>query len=223
MTPCIDLRGRFWTRYPIRREADGAAWYETPESERVWLLELPCRYGVVYPQGGDLLAAVVTGRLMRQRVASRPCILSRPAGDTLREGRRPPRMAAHRRQTQRGARLLRVRLRGGAPRGAGAHASDGESRGTAIAASITPRGPAGERITRSACTAGAVSVRRMTALAVIPRKPGARQRVLFVRVERAIWEAIKRRQLVMQEACGHLVTQADLVRAILHAALLRWQ
>jgi len=78
MTPvCIDLQERFGARYRLRREADGATWYDTPEDERVWLLELPCRYGVIYPHGGEILAAVVTGRYARQQVAALPCIRSR--------------------------------------------------------------------------------------------------------------------------------------------------
>jgi len=77
MPECLDLRTRFGDRYRLRKEADGATWYATPEAERPWLLELPCRYGVVYPQGGEILAAVVTGRLARDRVAALPCIRSR--------------------------------------------------------------------------------------------------------------------------------------------------
>jgi hypothetical protein len=80
---CIDLRERFGTRYRVRQEADGVTWYETPESERVWLLELPCRYGVVYPHGGEMLAAVVTGRYARQQVAALPCIVSRRGDEEL--------------------------------------------------------------------------------------------------------------------------------------------
>lgn len=74
---CVDLRERFGRRYRVRREADRVTWFETPEAERVWLLEIPCRYGVAYPRGGDLLAAVVTGRYARQQVAALPCIRSR--------------------------------------------------------------------------------------------------------------------------------------------------
>lgn len=77
MTTCLDLRARFGDRFKIRKEANGATWHETPEAERVWLLELPCMYGVVYPQGGDILAAVVTGRYARQEVAALPCLRSR--------------------------------------------------------------------------------------------------------------------------------------------------
>jgi hypothetical protein len=77
MTPtCVDLHAIFGARYRIRREADGVTWYATLESERVWLLEIPCRYGIVYPQGGDILAATITSRIMGRRVAALPGILS---------------------------------------------------------------------------------------------------------------------------------------------------
>ena len=82
MTPtCVDLAARFGDRYRLRREADGVTWYATPEPERAWLLELPCKYGVVYPHGGEILAAVVTGRYARQQVAALACLCSR-RGDT---------------------------------------------------------------------------------------------------------------------------------------------
>jgi hypothetical protein len=42
----------------------------------MWLLELPCRYGVVYPHGGELLAAAITSRRMGHRVAALPYIRS---------------------------------------------------------------------------------------------------------------------------------------------------
>mgnify|MGYP001461173290 CR=1 FL=1 len=84
MTPtCIDLRERFGTRYRVRKEADGATWHETPEAERPWLLELPCRFGVIYPHGGEILAATVTSRRIGHRVAALPCIRS-SRGDTER-------------------------------------------------------------------------------------------------------------------------------------------
>lgn len=74
---CVDLRQRFGDRSRIRREADGATWYATPDAERVWLLELPCRHGVVYPHGDSILAAVVTGRQARRRILALPCLRSR--------------------------------------------------------------------------------------------------------------------------------------------------
>lgn len=81
--PCVDLRAHFGARYKIRKEADAVTWSTTPESERVWLLEIPCKHGVVYPQGGDILAATITSRIMGRRVAALPGILS-SRGDTER-------------------------------------------------------------------------------------------------------------------------------------------
>ena len=71
---CVDLRAVFGDRFRIRKEADGETWGATPEAERVWLLELPCKYGVVYPQGGDILAATITSRRIGNMVAALPCI-----------------------------------------------------------------------------------------------------------------------------------------------------
>jgi hypothetical protein len=80
---CVDLQERFGRRYRVRREADGATWFETPESERTWLLEIPCRYGVVYPHGDDLLAAAVTSRRVGVRVRRLPCVLSMRGDEEL--------------------------------------------------------------------------------------------------------------------------------------------
>ena len=74
---CVDLRAVFGDRFKIRKEADGETWGATPEAERVWLWELPCRFGIVYPQGGDVLAATVTGTYARQKVRELPCLRSR--------------------------------------------------------------------------------------------------------------------------------------------------
>ena len=74
--PCIDLQAVFGSRFKLRREAGGVTWTETPERERVWLWEVPCRYGIVYPQGGEILAATITSRIMGRRVAALPGMLS---------------------------------------------------------------------------------------------------------------------------------------------------
>lgn len=76
MTTCLDLHVLYGDRFKLRLEADGTTLDATPESESDWLLELPCRYGVVSPHGGDILAATITGRRIGQQVARLPCILS---------------------------------------------------------------------------------------------------------------------------------------------------
>jgi len=58
-TTCTDLRARFGERYRI-------TWDEAYDPEHVpmdkrdpWYMQIPCRFGIIYPQGGDLLAAEV--------------------------------------------------------------------------------------------------------------------------------------------------------------------
>jgi hypothetical protein len=73
---CVDLQALYGTRLKLRREADGVTWSTTPEPERIWLLEIPCKHGVVYPTGGNVLAAVVTGRRIGHQIAALPGIRS---------------------------------------------------------------------------------------------------------------------------------------------------
>lgn len=75
--PCVDLDARFGRRYHLGREAEGVTWTSTPEAERIWLLEIPCKYGTVYPHGGEILAAVVRGGRIQSKVLAVPGILSR--------------------------------------------------------------------------------------------------------------------------------------------------
>jgi hypothetical protein len=77
MRTCVDLEALFGDQYRLRKEADGVTWFETPEHERPWLLELACRYGIVYPHGGDVLAVTVTSRRIGRQVSTLPCIVSR--------------------------------------------------------------------------------------------------------------------------------------------------
>jgi len=71
---CIDLKARFGTRYRLRKEADGVTWHDTAPEERHWLWEIPCQHGVVYPWGGETLAAAITNATAANRVAALPCI-----------------------------------------------------------------------------------------------------------------------------------------------------
>jgi hypothetical protein len=72
----LDLRGRFGALFRIRREAGGDTWHETPKDERVWLLEVRCRSGVVYAHGGEILAAATDRRGIGARLRRLPFILS---------------------------------------------------------------------------------------------------------------------------------------------------
>jgi hypothetical protein len=70
----IDLRAHFGDRYRVCWEANGTTRSAWPEAERSWLLELRCKYGIVYPQGGAILAATITSRQIGRRVAALSCI-----------------------------------------------------------------------------------------------------------------------------------------------------
>jgi len=73
---CIDLQQRFGRRYRIGWEAGGATRFQWPEAERLWLMELRCRYGMVYPHGGEILAAVGRGPRTCAKLRALPCVLS---------------------------------------------------------------------------------------------------------------------------------------------------
>ncbi len=59
---CVNLQERFGRRYRIRHEesyhAQHGAKARRPDP---WLLEIECRYGHIYPHGGNLLAASIDG------------------------------------------------------------------------------------------------------------------------------------------------------------------
>jgi hypothetical protein len=57
MTPCIDLAARFGDHYRLSWEADGQTKAFWPREDWPWLRRVRCRYGVVYPVGGEFLAA----------------------------------------------------------------------------------------------------------------------------------------------------------------------
>ena len=54
---CVNLEEQFGKRYRIGWGADGATKSQTPREEWPWLMELQCRYGRIYPGGGEILQA----------------------------------------------------------------------------------------------------------------------------------------------------------------------
>lgn len=66
-TPPLDLRTEFGDRFRLGWEADGITRSAWAVAEQCWLLEIRCRYGTMYPHGGDLLAAFTD----RPRVGAR--------------------------------------------------------------------------------------------------------------------------------------------------------
>lgn len=72
----VDLRATFGGRYRVRWEANGATRSSWPEDERLWLLELRCRYGIVYPYGGEFLAAAADHPRLGAKLRALPFIAS---------------------------------------------------------------------------------------------------------------------------------------------------
>jgi hypothetical protein len=75
MSNCIDLKSRFGRQYQIAYEesyeADRGRHARSPEP---WLVVIPCQFGHIYPQGGELLAASTNHRgPVANRLASLPC------------------------------------------------------------------------------------------------------------------------------------------------------
>ncbi len=73
---CINLQERFGRRCRVSWEADGATRFQWPEADRPWLMEIRCHRGVVYPVGGDILAAVGRGPRTCARLRALPGLLT---------------------------------------------------------------------------------------------------------------------------------------------------
>lgn len=59
---CINLAKRFGDRYRIRREESYRADHgDGARANDLWMNIIPCRYGHIFPHGGNLLAASVDG------------------------------------------------------------------------------------------------------------------------------------------------------------------
>lgn len=56
---CLNLAELFQKKYLIEYEESYYA--QRFKAEEPWLMVIPCRYGYIYPHGGDLLAASVDG------------------------------------------------------------------------------------------------------------------------------------------------------------------
>jgi len=71
---CVDLAARFGARYRLGWEADGATRADWPRDEWPWLRRVNCRYGVVYPVGGEILAAWTNRRRIGAQLRALPCV-----------------------------------------------------------------------------------------------------------------------------------------------------
>ncbi len=69
---CVDLRARFGDLYKIGLEEQAMLW---PRRERVWLMQLRCKYGVVSPVGGEWLQAVADRPRVGARIRRLPFVV----------------------------------------------------------------------------------------------------------------------------------------------------
>lgn len=73
---CINLAERFGRRYRVSWEADGATKPQWPREDWPWLMEIRCRYGVIYPEGGEILQAMTDRPRLGAKLRALPCVLS---------------------------------------------------------------------------------------------------------------------------------------------------
>lgn len=73
---CVNLQERFGRRYRVRWEADGRTKTKWRKEEWPWLMEIRCRYGVVFPRGGDVLGAITTRPRIGRRLRALQCVLT---------------------------------------------------------------------------------------------------------------------------------------------------
>jgi hypothetical protein len=80
MTPtCIDLQERFGRQYRISHDDAASTWGERTDP---WMMTIPCRWGVIYPHGANVLALELDGHpKIAKLVASNPGIVLHQDGD----------------------------------------------------------------------------------------------------------------------------------------------
>ena len=75
MTACVDLAARFGDRFRLTWEADGVTKSEWTREDWPWLQRIRCRYGEVYPYGGELLQAMTARPRLGTRLRALPFVL----------------------------------------------------------------------------------------------------------------------------------------------------
>ena len=59
MTPtCVNLRERFGQQYRISHDEAALTWGERADP---WMMTIPCRWGIIYPHGAEVLALELDG------------------------------------------------------------------------------------------------------------------------------------------------------------------
>ena len=73
---CVNLQEIFAKQYRLQWEAGGETRSRWPKEEWPWLLEVHCRLGVVYPFGGEVLAAFTDRPRIGAKLRVLPFILT---------------------------------------------------------------------------------------------------------------------------------------------------
>ena len=83
MKTCIDLKDLFGDRYQVvYEESYEAERGRSARGHEPWLLMIPCKFGHIYPQGGELLAASTDHRgPVANRLVNLPCVRVLQDGD----------------------------------------------------------------------------------------------------------------------------------------------
>jgi len=79
---CINLQKRFGRQYRISYDPTYNPKHRPKGKLDPWMMQVECQRGVIYPHGGELLAAEVEGRaLTRKRLADLDCTTTIQEGD----------------------------------------------------------------------------------------------------------------------------------------------
>lgn len=77
---CVNLMERFGRKYRIGFDPA----YDPKGKHQLdpWMMQIPCRFGTIYPHGGDWLAIEIDGhRIIRKRLERLGCIQTYTSGD----------------------------------------------------------------------------------------------------------------------------------------------
>src|SRR5512135_528800 len=77
----IDLRAAYGDTYRITPDEAAVIPGQT-KADRLWLQQIPCKYGQIYLHGTDTLGAYASGRLITGRLAALPGVRVHQRGDT---------------------------------------------------------------------------------------------------------------------------------------------
>jgi hypothetical protein len=79
---CINLMDRFGSEYRIEFDPAFDPKHKQRENLDAWMMTLPCRFGVIYPWGGDRLSVEVDYHLrIAKRLAALPGVTLTQDGD----------------------------------------------------------------------------------------------------------------------------------------------